>query len=344
MNLLGGKRRRHLRKDADALAGHSLQQRPVERRGGIGSLRLTLRVVGVGRKTEAETCGIALSPARIKLHQPRGFAKQQDQHAGGQRIERAQMPDLPEAGQVAHGVHHVVGSLSGRLVDDKRAIERGRLWFARHSDLRSRYATGRFFAIHFWAERLDFISLRSWSILAACSSESSSVKCRSGTRRSCKRSRISWRIKPTACSRALMAPFCSSSVPRAPTNTRALRPSGARRTSFTTTEISRRGSFSSPASMALISWAISSPMRSCLWLGAVMSATVFYSIAAPVTRRRESAESSCALRYSKSTEWSTSSGPRIRWASANTCCSDSSTCWLAPDSVTTPTVALCHTS
>src|SRR5215467_645414 len=287
MDLFGGKHGRHLRKNAQAVAGHFFQGGSVERRSQIGSLCLAFPVVGVGRETKAETGGVALSPARVELHQPRSFAQQQDQHASGKRIERAEMADLPEAGQVAHSVHDIVRGFSLRLVDDKRAVKRGRLWFARHSGFWGHNRTGRLFAIHFGAERPDFISLRSWSILAACSSELSSVKCRSGTRRNCSRSRISWRIKPMACSRAWMAPFCSSSVPRAPTKTRALRPSGARRTSLTTTEISRRGSFSSPASMALISWAISSPMRSCLWLGAVMTANVFYSIAALCTRRRE---------------------------------------------------------
>src|SRR5581483_1913131 len=44
--------------------------------------------------------------------------------------------------------------------------------------------------------------------------------------------------------------------------------SGARRTSLTTAEHSRRGSFSSPASMALISWAT----RSWRWLVVLISA------------------------------------------------------------------------
>jgi len=39
--------------------------------------------------------------------------------------------------------------------------------------------------------------------------------------------------------------------------------SGWTRTSLATTLTSSRGSFNSPASMALISWAISSPTRSC---------------------------------------------------------------------------------
>jgi hypothetical protein len=33
------------------------------------------------------------------------------------------MPDLPEAGQAAHGLDHVVGGFSARLVDDEHAVE-----------------------------------------------------------------------------------------------------------------------------------------------------------------------------------------------------------------------------
>src|SRR5262249_48353113 len=149
-----------------------------------------------------ESGGVALAPAGIKLHEARGLAQQQNQHARGQRIERAQVADLAEAGEMAHGVHDVVRSLSWRLVNDQRAVKRGGLWFAGHSVSLADIATGGFSAIHFLAEVSVFICLRSWSILAACSSELSSVKWRSGTRRSCNRSRISWRMKPTACSSA----------------------------------------------------------------------------------------------------------------------------------------------
>src|SRR5437867_6438450 len=97
------------------------------------------------------------------------------------------------------------------------------------------------------------------------------MKCSSGTRRSCSRSTSSRRINPEACSSALIASACSLFVPFTLMNTRACFISGCTRTSLATTVTSSRGSFSSPASMALISCAISSATRSWRWFVELIS-------------------------------------------------------------------------
>ena len=63
----------------------------------VQPLRFAIGIISIRREAKAESRLISFSAPGIKLHQPRGPAKQQHKNAGGQRIERTQMSDLPEA-------------------------------------------------------------------------------------------------------------------------------------------------------------------------------------------------------------------------------------------------------
>ena len=101
-------------------------------RSGVRAQRRAVGIVGVGGEAEAERRVVALAASRVKLREPRGAAEQQHQHAGRQRIERAQMADLAESEDAAHGVDDVVRRPALRLVDDQGAVERRGLRFSWH--------------------------------------------------------------------------------------------------------------------------------------------------------------------------------------------------------------------
>src|SRR5208282_657480 len=98
----------------------------------------------------------------------------------------------------------------------------------------------------------------------------STTKCSSGARRRSRRCVSSWRIYPMAAASPSRTPRRSSSVPKAARKTRACFRSGVTVTSVTPTGPERRGSFSSPASMASNSCRISSATRSWRWRTLVM--------------------------------------------------------------------------
>ena len=84
--------------------------------------RLALGIIGVGRESEADGSGIALFRGRKILRQPRVFAHQQRQHAGGHGVQRTQMPDRSLSCDLAQPVHHVVAGDSFWFVDDKKPV------------------------------------------------------------------------------------------------------------------------------------------------------------------------------------------------------------------------------
>ncbi len=133
LHFLRGKRRRHLLESPGALRRKFLQRRNIQRRRGVRPLRLAIGIVRIRREPEPEARLIPLAAPGIELHQPRRSAKQQHKNTGGQRIERAQVPDLPEARQMTHRINNVVRRLSFRLIDDERAVVRRRLWLSWHS-------------------------------------------------------------------------------------------------------------------------------------------------------------------------------------------------------------------
>ena len=88
----------------------------------------------VAKTTGSRQCSAYV--VHIKANQTRGFAEQEHQYTGRQRIKRAEMADLTETRQVPDGVHHVVRRAALRLVDDKRAVEgRSCLWFPWHLEI-----------------------------------------------------------------------------------------------------------------------------------------------------------------------------------------------------------------
>src|SRR6266576_5661622 len=96
-------------------------------------MRFAVGIVRICREPEPKARLISLAAPGVKLHQTRGPAEQQHKNARRQRIERAQVSDLPEACQMTHRIDHVVRRFPFRLVDDERAVDRRRLWLSLHS-------------------------------------------------------------------------------------------------------------------------------------------------------------------------------------------------------------------
>src|SRR2546427_673450 len=130
-----GKGRRHLLEPPDAFFGKLFEDRRIQSRRSVRTLRFSIGIVRIRRKAKPKARLITLAASRIELHQPRGAAQQQHQNSGRQRIERAQMSDLPEARQMPHGIDNVVGRLTFRLVYDKRSVDRRRLWLSWHKSV-----------------------------------------------------------------------------------------------------------------------------------------------------------------------------------------------------------------
>ncbi len=132
MNFFRGIWRRHLRKAADARGGEPLDFNAIDLWSRIRAERRAVGVVGVRGKAEAEGGVVALAAPNIKLCEARGAPEQQHQNARRQRVERAEMADLPETDDAAHRIDHVVRRSAARLVDDQCAVERCGLRFSVH--------------------------------------------------------------------------------------------------------------------------------------------------------------------------------------------------------------------
>jgi hypothetical protein len=132
MDFFGGENGRHLFEAADGFGGETLEKLAIENRRRVGSLRGAFGIVGVRGIAEAKARGVAFAASGIEAHQAGGFAEEQDENAGGKRIESAEVADLPEARKMADGVDDVVGSSALRFVDDERAVEGGGLGQAWH--------------------------------------------------------------------------------------------------------------------------------------------------------------------------------------------------------------------
>ena len=92
-----------------------------------GPSALAIRVVGIGRETEPHGAGVALAAAGVKARETSGAAEREHQHAGRQRIERAEMADLAKSDQPAHGFDDVVRRLAARLIDHEDSVDGRRL-------------------------------------------------------------------------------------------------------------------------------------------------------------------------------------------------------------------------
>ena len=94
LHFLGGYRRRSLQKLAAETFERPFERGRIELRLGLLAGGLAGAVVGVGGPAEAHHALVDLVAAGVELRQPRGAAEHQRQHAGGDGIERAQVPDL----------------------------------------------------------------------------------------------------------------------------------------------------------------------------------------------------------------------------------------------------------
>src|SRR5262249_33671684 len=121
------KNRRHLGETADAFGGKSFERGSIQSSGIIRTLHFSVGVIRVRRKAKAKAGRVPFATAGIELGEPRGAPKQENEYAGGKGIKRAKMADLPETGEVANRVNHIVRRLSLRLVDNERTVKRRRL-------------------------------------------------------------------------------------------------------------------------------------------------------------------------------------------------------------------------
>ena len=132
VDFLRRKRRRHLLNFPDETVGERLNRLRIKRRRGIFAERVSIGVVCVRRESEAHRAGVSFSTAAVEAREPRGPPQSEHEHAGRQRIERAEMADLAKANHAAHGFHHVVRGFPAWLVNDKNSVNGRRLWGSRH--------------------------------------------------------------------------------------------------------------------------------------------------------------------------------------------------------------------
>src|SRR5271154_866936 len=80
----------------------------INRRGGIRTEPLAIGIVRIRCETKSPRAAIAFAPAGIKTREACGATKRQDEHPRRQRIERAEMSNLPKANKPAHRFNNVV--------------------------------------------------------------------------------------------------------------------------------------------------------------------------------------------------------------------------------------------
>ncbi len=84
--------------------------------------RVAIGVVGIGGEAEADHAFVSFLRCSVELRQAREIADDEREHAGGQRIERAEMTDATLAKNAAHAGDHVVRGPTRGLIDDDNAI------------------------------------------------------------------------------------------------------------------------------------------------------------------------------------------------------------------------------
>lgn len=132
VNFFGGEGGRNLLNSSNKLLRELREFIRIERGRGIGTERLAVRVIGVCGKTETDGAGVTFAAPGVEAGEARGAAESEDQNAGGEGIESAEMADLAETGQTSHRLDHIMRSAGARLIYDEDSIERRGLWSARH--------------------------------------------------------------------------------------------------------------------------------------------------------------------------------------------------------------------
>ena len=123
LHFLGGDRRRSLQELAAEAFERLFERGRIDLRFSLLAGGLAGAVVSVGRPAEADHTFVDFVAARVKLRQARGAAEHQRQHAGGDRVERAQVADLLHAGDPPRFPHYVVRGPAFRFVDDDGSVQ-----------------------------------------------------------------------------------------------------------------------------------------------------------------------------------------------------------------------------
>jgi hypothetical protein len=127
MNLFGGEWRRRLLALSNELCGERRNRFALQRRRRVGSRRHAIGVVCVRGKSKTHGARVAFPPANVETGQPCGAPKSENQHACRQRIESAEMPDLPETRETPDRFDNIMRSSPAGLVYDKDSVDLRRL-------------------------------------------------------------------------------------------------------------------------------------------------------------------------------------------------------------------------
>src|SRR5207302_128228 len=84
---------------------------------------LTFGVVGIGPLAQPNAGQIHLRSVLKLRDDPRGLTKARQQHAAGQRIQRARVAYAPDAGRLPHASHDVERGQAGWLVEVEDAVQ-----------------------------------------------------------------------------------------------------------------------------------------------------------------------------------------------------------------------------
>jgi hypothetical protein len=96
-------------------------------RGSVPTRGVAIGIVGVGGEAKADHAFVGFLRRGVELGEAGEAAGDEREHAGGERVEGAEMADGTLAENAAHAVDYVVGGPSGGLVDDDDAIHGGDL-------------------------------------------------------------------------------------------------------------------------------------------------------------------------------------------------------------------------
>src|ERR1700726_1662393 len=132
MNFFRGKVRRSLFDLSNESRSIVCEFFRIQRRRGIRAGGLAICVIGVGGKSKTHSAGVSFAPPAVEPRKTRGAPQRKHQHARCQRVQRSEVPDAAKAYQAADCFHHIVRSLSARLIHNQDSVKRQRLYFSRH--------------------------------------------------------------------------------------------------------------------------------------------------------------------------------------------------------------------
>lgn len=125
VDFLGGERGRHLVDEAEKSGSEFPDGIEVESDRDSLAHRLAVGVIRIGGEAEADHAFVGFLRGGVELRQARETSGDEREHAGGERIQRAEMADGALLQNMAHAVDHVVRGEPGGLIDDDDAIHGG---------------------------------------------------------------------------------------------------------------------------------------------------------------------------------------------------------------------------